>query len=330
MNAIPSPAPSAAPAALAAFLRGVERRGAVLAELQCGDATTGDACLGAAMHRFRSAADGLAMAEWPRVFWAELLAEPTLRQRVAVALPLHVTDALAELGHGPRAAVLLHLAAGLSEETAAAALAVSVTGYRLALQRAMPRYDDGRTNAQAWQRLREDIQQRIKHLPSDRLARLALARDSALGRSSSRLSVVPTSASVGASPQIQDAAPRRRWLLGLLWLLLLLVALAFAATWYPPVGIWIAERTGKPMRWEALPPAAQPVARFGADTAIITHRDFALLADPDGVAAAQALDFNSWLAAQGEDTSAAPPDWMLPVEPAAAVASDPIDADAGQ
>lgn len=303
MNAIPSPAPSAAPAALAAFLRGVERRGAVLAELQCGDPTTGDACLGAAMHRFRNAADGLAMAEWPRVFWAELLADPALRQRVVIAMPLHVTDSLAELGHGPRAAVLLHLAAGLSEETAAAALSVSITGYRLALQRAMPRYDDGRTNAQAWQRLREHIQQRIKGLPTDRLARLALARDSALGRSANRLSVVPNAAAPVTSPGSKAQLPRRRWLLGLLWLLLTLVVLAFAATWYPPVGAWIAQRRATPVRRETLPPAEPPAARYGADTAMITHRDFALLADPDGVTAAKELDFDSWLAAQGDRKS---------------------------
>ena len=328
MNAIPSPAPSAAPAALAAFLRGVERRGAVLAELQCGDAGTGDACLGAAMHRFRAVADGLPMSEWPREFWAGLLADPALRQQVTVALPLQVTDSLAELGHGPRAAVLLHLAAGLSEETAAAALSVSVTGFRLALQRAMPRHDDGRTNAQAWQRLREHIQHRIKTLPNDRLARLAMARDAVLGRSASRLSVVPASSTPAAAAQAGAEAPRHRWLLGLLRLLLVLVALAFAATWYPPVGLWIAQQTADPVRHQALPPAAPPAARYGGDTAMITHRDFALLADPEGVAAARELDFHSWLAAQG-DTPASASGAMVSEEPVEALPSQTVVADAG-
>ena len=66
----------AAPAALAAFLRGVERRGAVLAELQAGDAAAGDAALAAAMAGFRAAAADLPMADWPRAFWTRLLAQP--------------------------------------------------------------------------------------------------------------------------------------------------------------------------------------------------------------------------------------------------------------
>ena len=45
---------SPAPAALAAFLRGCERRGAVFAELQCGDAERGDIALAAALRAFRA------------------------------------------------------------------------------------------------------------------------------------------------------------------------------------------------------------------------------------------------------------------------------------
>ena len=56
------------PAALAAFLRGVERRGAVLAELQCGDADAGDAALGSAMSGFCLLAGDTVMDDWPRQF----------------------------------------------------------------------------------------------------------------------------------------------------------------------------------------------------------------------------------------------------------------------
>jgi len=86
------------PPALAAFLRGVERRAAVLAELQAGDAVAGDEAVAAAMRQWHAAAAGMTMGEWPERFWAQLLAQPQLRVRTAVALPLDATDRLGELG----------------------------------------------------------------------------------------------------------------------------------------------------------------------------------------------------------------------------------------
>ncbi|MCA1714107.1 MAG: hypothetical protein LC715_02915, partial [Gammaproteobacteria bacterium] len=61
---------AAAPAALTAFLRGIERRGALFAQLQCGDAIAGDSALAAAMGAFRKAAEQTPVAGWPRRFWA--------------------------------------------------------------------------------------------------------------------------------------------------------------------------------------------------------------------------------------------------------------------
>src|SRR5690606_4101349 len=112
------------PPALAAFMRGVERRGAVLAELQCGDAATGDAALAVAMAEFRQTAGDTVMDDWPRRFWALLLAQPALKSRTPVAIAVDATDRLGELGSGPRAALLLRLAAGLDETGAAAVLGV--------------------------------------------------------------------------------------------------------------------------------------------------------------------------------------------------------------
>ena len=85
----------------------------MLAELQCGDAAIGDAALAAAMRRFRVDAAALAMADWPGRFWGLLLAEPALRRHGTLTVELEVTDRLARLGSGPRAALLLRLAAGL-------------------------------------------------------------------------------------------------------------------------------------------------------------------------------------------------------------------------
>ncbi|MFP7723844.1 hypothetical protein ACJQWL_13765, partial [Lysobacter sp. A3-1-A15] len=170
----------AALTALAAFLRGVERRGAVLAELQAGDSRTGDAALGAAMRGFIHEARDLPMADWPVRFWIRLLAEPGLARRTPVAIELDAADALAGLGGGPRAALLLRLAAGLSEPDAARVLGVALPSYRLALQRALPRHGDGRADPQAWARVREAVHRRIKTLEPDRLVRLTRLREAAL------------------------------------------------------------------------------------------------------------------------------------------------------
>lgn len=88
-----------------------------------------------------------------------------------------------------------------------------------------------------------------------------------------------------------------RWLLPLLWTLLALCALAFAATWWWPFGAVADWLGGAPVQVEPLAPAAAPAARYGHEAGLIGDRDFALIADPDGLAAARDLDFHSWLAA---------------------------------
>ncbi len=282
-----SPGPGAPPA-LSAFLRGVERRGAVLAELQAGDAAAGDAALAGAMRQFRDAAGSVPMAEWPQRFWALLLAQPQLQQRTAVAVAIEATDRLGELGGGPRAALLLRVAAGLSEEEAAGVLAVGLPSYRLALQRALPHHADGRADPVAWQQMREQIHRRIKTLPPDRLVRLSSAREAVLRGVGP---TVPTSEAL--------AAPKRpRWVLPLLWALLAICALGLAATFWP----WgtSLDGTGASGRVEVepLPEADSPAARYDEQVAIVAHRDFAQLADPRAEAAMQDLEFHSWLAAQ--------------------------------
>lgn len=275
--------------ALNAFLRGVERRGAVLAELQCGDTGAGDAALLAAIAAFRDQAPGHPMAEWPRRFWGLLLAEPAMRQRVAVALPLDATDRLGDVATGPRAALLLRLAAGLSEADAATVLGVAVPTYRLALRRALPHHADGRADPQAWQHLRDQVHRRIKNLEPARLARLAEARD--------RLMRGETPPRVDRAPAGRAAEPRRpRWLLPVLWSLLLLCVLALAASWWWPNpglgGGW-----GRGVRIEPLPPADPPATTLPADALLVAHPDFDLLADPVGTEAAAELPFHAWLAA---------------------------------
>jgi hypothetical protein len=294
------------PPALSAFLRGIERRGAVLAELQAGDAAAGDAALTEAMRRFRPDAGGVPMADWPRRFWALLLAQPRLQHRTAVAVAIEATDRLGELGSGPRAALLLRVAAGLSEEEAADVLGVSVASYRLALQRALPHHADGRADPLAWQQMREQIHRRIKTLPPDRLVRLSSAREAVLRGEDA---TAPAGAAAAA------AASRPRWLMPLLWSLLALCVLALGATFLPSNSNVAGVGGNRRVEIEPLPEADSPAARYGDEMAMVTHRDFALLADPQGGAGAQDLEFNSWLAAQqaaGVTAPTPPPD--RPVE----------------
>ncbi|HEY0503578.1 MAG TPA: hypothetical protein VGD42_08790 [Lysobacter sp.] len=290
-----------APAALAAFLRGVERRGAVLAELQAGDAAAGDAALAAAMQLFREAATRQPLADWPRLFWSLLLNQPPLRQRVPVAIALDATDRLGELGQGPRAALLLRLAAGLGEDEAAAVLGVAQPSYRLALQRALPHHADGSADPQAWQQLREQIHRRIKTLPPERLVRLSRARETALSGSAA-----PDPGFVA-----RVAMQRRpRWLLPALWTALAACVVALALTFWWPFGSAFDELLGstgdRRVRVEPLPAPDPPAARYGRDAGLVAHRDFALLADAEGELLARELDFYSWLAAQPAADSATP------------------------
>ncbi|MGH8077007.1 MAG: hypothetical protein ACREPE_06745 [Lysobacter sp.] len=292
MSAVPPDSRVDAPAALAAFLRGVERRGAVLAELQCGDAAAGDAALATAMVGFRAAAAELPMADWPRAFWARLLAQPQMRHRTPLAMPLDATDNLADLGSGPRVALLLRLAAGLSEAEAAAVLGVAQPTYQLALRRALPSHADGRADPEAWQRLREQVHRRIRTLSQERLLRLIRAREAAL------MGQVVAMPAQGKEP---DGGKRPRWLLALLWTLLALCAAAFAATFWsrgPALDRWFGGSDDMRVRRHTLPPAAAPASRYGRDAGLIAHRDFALLTDPMAEANTRDLDFYSWLAAQ--------------------------------
>jgi hypothetical protein len=306
------------PPALSAFLRGVERRGAVLAELQAGDASLGDAALAAAMAQFRSEAESLAMPAWPTRFWGLLLAQPQLRNRTAVALPIDVTDRLGELGSGPRAALLLRVAAGLSEDEGAAVLGVSQPSFRLALQRALPHHEDGRADPEAWQRLREQIHRRIKTLPTDRLVRLSAARDAVMRG--------PGPASSPTAPTA--ARPRPRWLMASLWVLLATCVLALAASfiwpdlltpWQRALGL---EPGVKRVRVEPLPEGDEPAARYSPETALIAHRDFDLLADPQAQADARDLEFHSWYAAQ-QDAGVTEPTPPADVPPADTIVPSP-------
>lgn len=290
------------PAALSAFLRGVERRGALFAELQCGDRDAGDDALAAALRAFRNHAGTLPMAEWPRRFWTLLATTPQLRQSAAMARWPAGVEALAGLQPLSRQALLLRLAAGLPEEEAAAVLGMAPEVHQQALASACPRDASGQPDASAWRTLAEAIQSLLRDLPPQRLARLARLREAAiLGTRLER----PAPARSSTTP-VHAQPGHRRWP----WVLLVLVlcAAALAATWWWPQ--WQASHSagGDPQgsvqrlqdRVEVIRedlPEQPPASKFDAATALLTHPDFELLLEPQDEAVARDADFLAWYAA---------------------------------
>ncbi len=313
---------SGAPAAINAFLRGAERRGAVFAELQCGDAAAGDAALAAAMRAFQAGAAKVPMSEWPHRFWSLLLATPMLRR--ATPLPPRA-DALAPLvrvGHGPRAALLLKLAAGFSEAEAAGALGIAPATYRLALQRALPHHADGSPDPEAWRALAVAVQDAIKTLPPQRLAHLAKLREAALQSAPSR-GVARSMASAVAATVARPSRPR--WRVLLLWAALVACVAAFAISFLWPQTPRDAPGGDAPaIRKVSLPRVEEPASRFDAHTALLSDRDFDLLMDPRDEPVYRDLDFYAWYAAQqaAPATSAA---GRAPAEPVPAHETDNDD-----
>ena len=289
---------AAAPAALTAFLRGVERRAAVFAALASGSVEDGDDAVEATMRGFRATASRAPFADWSPRFWAALMAQPALRRPARGSAWEPPFAGFAALGLGPRAALLLRLVAGLSEAEAAAVLGVSRPTYRLALSRALPRDAHGDPDPDSWRVLGDAAQEAVRHVPPDRLAQLARRREAAIeGRPTPR---APVAARADGAGPAGDPTPRRPW--PAIAAVAAATLLAFAATWQPWTSL-LRDRGGDGdgdgdprITRTALPPADAPAARWPADAALATHPDLALLeAGDDPVIADPA--FHAWLAA---------------------------------
>jgi hypothetical protein len=352
--------PVVATGAPAAFLRGIERRAVLFAGLQCGDPVAGDAAVAAASLAFGRGAAAVPMAEWPIRFWSLLLAAPAMRRTEPSGTWPEPWAPLAVLGNGPRAALLLRLVAVLDMDPAAEALGVSPETYRAALQRAIPYRDDGSADRDAWQAWVAAVRADLAALSDARLdaLRRGPVRTDAAGTLPPVALTPPASPSLAPAPtppdvalrgdEAQTATPRRagrRWLAVAATLAVL--AGALAAAWFLRPQWFDRLRTAERnvVRIRDLPPADAPAARFDADFASWTERDFVLLADIDGLQRADDLPFLAWHAAQRAVQAA--PDAALPanaatstlVVPAAALAMpatlphvdrpDPLQAPAG-
>jgi DNA-directed RNA polymerase specialized sigma24 family protein len=256
-------------AALAAFLRGIERRGFVLAEAQCGDPVRAQAAIDAATRTFRAEAAQLPLARWPAFFWQHLLAQPVLRELAKSS----ADQPLARLSAGPRAALLLRLVAGLDQAHGAEVLRVSPEAYRHALYRALRAlHAQGIDDAQL-RALRERLQLRAKQLP-DTAHRVPPARIAAR-----------------TAHPLQVAARAPRWLRMALLAMLAILLLALGATYFwKPASPTAAPHFGT-LRAQA------PAETLSATAAVLASADFGLLDDPDGAQIARDLDLYAWYAA---------------------------------
>ncbi|MCC4621032.1 hypothetical protein LL965_13380 [Xanthomonas cassavae CFBP 4642] len=303
------------PAALSAFLRGVERRGLVLAQLQGGDGAAAERALAAALRAFSSQAAGRPMAGWPMRFWSLLAAAPPLRRDPMPGTWLPPFTALGRMQTSDRLALLLRIVAGLEEDAASEVQGVAVADYRQALARACPRDAAGNPDAQAWRVLAEAAQQELRDLNPSQLSRLSQLRDAALAG----MPLQPaTPAEPSPSPVRQRPArvrSRRQWqwprvdrrqagiALGVLALAMVVAVLAWWWTHRRPVlppepvsqapaGV-LHVTDAAPVLVEELPAADlpdQPAAPA------LDARDQTMLADPD-LELARSADFYAWYAA---------------------------------
>jgi len=285
---------------LTAFLHGIEARAWVFALCQGGDAARADSTLASAEREFIAGAAGRPLAEWPLRFWASLLRQPGL------LAPLDPGLDLSRLEPGPRAALLLRLLAHLDVPHAAEALGVSVRAYEAALGQAMsvPGHPEGWLNS-----LRENLHELVQQLPATTRAHLDEIRQAAMAEAANTPDYEIMVEAQPPAPQAEVAAPKWPWFgLGLL-LLALLATLVFPL----PGGLRPGQSVRLPAEAVAPPPAL-------SDTVVVTHPDYAQVAEPQDEGIARELALLSWLAGAFPSADSAPaPALALPPEDFAAL-----------
>ncbi len=177
--------------ALTGFLRSIERRAAVFAELQCGETAHGDQALQGIFSTFVATARSTPQVEWLRSFWVTFLESPGLAAEPLAPFWGGDFAPLARLDFAARAVVLARLVAELDDAHASLIFGVSQDSYRQALQRALPQRADGSPDGEAWLALRSEVRYALEDLSPERSASIARMRESVVIASDNVPPVVP-------------------------------------------------------------------------------------------------------------------------------------------
>ncbi|WP_313440713.1 hypothetical protein [Stenotrophomonas sp.] len=294
MTAVPAPVSSTAAGALSAFLRGVERRALVVAELQCGDPARAEQTLVAVMRAFAAVASDLPMAQWPARFWSLLGQRQALREPAAGQWPPSLA-ALGGMPPLPRLALLLRVGGSLDESIATRVLDTDEDGYQQLLAAACPRDAQGQPDAAAWRGLAEQVQLRIRDLPAKRLQQLQQPAAAAANNQAPTSSWRTPERDERSAPKRRRSGGAPRWRGPAILLATVAVLLAVALGWRywqghslasdAPLPEGVVGEAG-PVTVEALPatdvkPAAGTDAQAADDAAMLADRDFPLVADAD-------------------------------------------------
>lgn len=283
------------PAALSAFLKGIEPRADVLARAQAGPALDSARLLAEVREEFSARAPKLPLAEWPLRYWGLLLARDELARPLRQA-PNHP---LYRLAHTRRLAVLLRLVVGLEPLGAARVMGLSETAYRALWSDAQDKLEEDGVGPAVLLRWNEAFQAQV--------------RGGGAG--------LPTEAGAKPAPRRADAAIRMPWRptrlqtgLGLVALLLLAVWVA-TFVWPPPFASGAAAPVdGTPA---ALPPASERApAERDLKSALVVDPDFAVLGAPPAAAWREGVGFFSWLLVR--DGGALPVTSAVPAVPESA------------
>lgn len=276
------------PAAVTAFLRGLDRRARLFAGVQAGDAVAAQHALAVVARVFSGEAGQWPIAEWPRQYWRLLLAAPSLR-KPPINAPTPQLPGIGRLPVETRAAVLLHLVAALDDADASAALGIDIDTYQARIRDALPRDALGQPDVDVWRAWRAAVERELARVPEP-------------------VSPPPSVAVAGARPvpvaSVDADSPHRsrvRWL----WAGVALCIVALLATFFlHPRGRDVLDQWRAEIKREPLEAAAPPKARFDAGD-LALHPDGDLLAAPAELAFARQLPLLAWLEVASADLRAA-------------------------
>ena len=305
------------PAAVTAFLRGLDRRARLFASVQAGDALAAQHAMAVVARVFTGEAGQWPIAEWPRQYWRLLLAAPSLR-KPPVEVPTPQLPGIGRLPVETRAAVLLHLVAALDDADASAALGIDIETYQARIRDALPRDALGQPDVDVWRAWRAAAERE--------LARAAEPEAPAVEPPSNAGAASALRGEVDSAPAL-DARHRRRmrWL----WAGVALCVAAMVATFFlHPRGREVLDQWRAEIKREPLDAAAAPKARFDAAD-IALHPDRELLAAPGELEVARQLPLLAWLGDAADDAKAADaPRLPVVIAPLDAVVAAPAnDAD---